>query len=282
MRILCAGAGSAGLGVCGQLADGMIRAGLTRSDALSRFVVCTVEGALGAADGVHGDPHYKHYANGKNEEHKAWANQTISDGSSLLEVVKQFKPTVLLGLSASSKIFTEELIRTMGSYCEHPIIMPMSNPTSKCECSAEEAYRWTDGRAVVASGSPFPPYTQPNGKVLIPSQCNNMYIFPGLGLGAQLAGVSKITDGMLYAAAVACTDSMTPEEMAEGRTFPCLKRIRLVSHKVACAVIEQAMEDGLATKITPREIKQDGSLAAYVSRKMYFPSYVPLVHRNEN
>ena len=258
-----------------------MRAGLTRSEALSRFVVCTVEGALGQADGKHGNPHYKHFAQGKNEDHKAWLNQTVSDGTSLVDVCKQFKPTVLLGLSASSKIFTEELIRTMGSYCEHPIIMPMSNPTSKCECSAEEAFKWTDGRAVVATGSPFPPYTLPNGKVLIPSQCNNMYIFPGLGLGAQLAGVSKITDGMLYAAAVACTDSMTAEEMMEGRTFPSLKRIRIVSHKVACAVIEQAFKEDLATKITAREIKQDGSLGAYVSRKMYFPSYVPLVHRNE-
>jgi len=104
-----------------------------------------------------------------------------------------------------------------------------------------------------------------------------MYIFPGLGLGAVLAGVSKITDGMLYAAAKACTNSMTLKEIEEGRTFPRLNRIRIVSHAVAVAVIEKAIQEDLATKIDNKMLKRDGSLAAYVSRKMYFPSYVPLV-----
>jgi malate dehydrogenase (oxaloacetate-decarboxylating)(NADP+) len=146
---------------------------------------------------------------------------------SLEDTVKTFQPTVLLGLSAQPKVFTEAVIRAMAADCDRPIIMPMSNPTSKCECTPEEAYDWTDGRAVVATGSPFEPVTLPSGRVIVPSQCNNMYIFPGVGLAASVSGVERITDRMLYAAAVTCTQSMTEEEIASGRTFPRIKRIRV-------------------------------------------------------
>jgi malate dehydrogenase (oxaloacetate-decarboxylating)(NADP+) len=136
MRVLCAGAGSAGLGVCAQLVDGMVEAGLSRSEALSRFLVCTHLGALGAADGQHGDPNHK---GGMYTEHvKPFMNPTVSDGTSLVDCAKQFKPTVLLGMTAHAKVFTEELVRTMAANCPRPIIMPMSNPTAKAECSAEE------------------------------------------------------------------------------------------------------------------------------------------------
>ena len=136
MRILCAGAGSAGLGVCSQLVDGMVEAGLSRSEALSRFLVCTHLGALGAADGTHGDPNHQ---GGMYTEHvQPFMNPTVSDGTSLVDCAKQFKPTVLLGMTAQAKVFTEELVRTMATNCERPIIMPMSNPTTKAECSAEE------------------------------------------------------------------------------------------------------------------------------------------------
>ena len=137
-------------------------------------------------------------------------------------------------------------IRTMAAQCDRPIIMPMSNPNSRCECSAEEAYRWSDGRAIVATGSPFPPVTLTTSdgrtQTLVASQCNNMYVFPGLGLAASVGGISKITDQMLYEAAVACAKSMTADEVAEGRTFPSVKRIREVSLAVACAVIREGMQ----------------------------------------
>jgi malic enzyme len=102
-----------------------------------------------------------------------------------------------------------------------------------------------------------------------------MYVFPGIGLAASVAGVAKITDRMLYRAAVACTDSMNAEEMAEGRTFPCVRRIREVAHAVACAVIDEALKEGLATKITSKHVVE--GIPSLVSRKMYYPSYVPLV-----
>ena len=128
---------------------------------------------------------------------------------------------------------------------------------------------------MVSTGSPFPLVTFPDGRTFRPSQCNNMYVFPGIGLAASVAGVAKITDRMLYRAAVACTDSMNAEEVAEGRTFPCVKRIREVAHAVACAVIDEALKEGLATKITRKHLAE--GVPALVSRKMYYPSYVPLV-----
>jgi len=273
MRVMCAGAGSAGLGVCELLVEGMIEAGLSREEAVSRFVVCTEHGTLGRRDGSQGDKNFK--AGIVSEREAIWCNSAVADGTSILDAMKTFKPTVLLGMTAHSGVFTEELVRTMSSQCDRPIIMPMSNPTSNAECTAEEAYRWSDGRAVVGTGSPFAPVTLADGRTFTPSQCNNMYVFPGLGLAMSVAGVSKITNRMLYEAAVACTNNMTSEEIAEGRTFPALTRIREVSHAVACAVINEALKVGLTTKITAKHIKE--GIPNLVSRKMYFPSYVPLV-----
>jgi malate dehydrogenase (oxaloacetate-decarboxylating)(NADP+) len=269
---MCAGSGSAGLGVCGQLYQGMIAAGMTPDDARKRFVVCSKEGAFGKADGKHGNPHYPSMID---EQTQPWVNISVSDGASLMEVMKSFKPTILLGLSAAGPIFTEELIKTMASQVERPVIMPMSNPTSKCECTPEQAYTWTNGKAVVATGSPFTSVTLPDGRTFTPSQCNNMYVFPGLGLAASLAGVTHITDKMLYEAAMAIPRSMTQEEIDEGRTFPSIKRIRDVTVQVACAVIEEAMRAGVATKITKKHLKE--GISNFVKRKMYFPHYVPLI-----
>lgn len=153
----------------------------------------------------------------------------------------------------------------------------MSNPTSRAECTPEQAYKWTNGRAVVATGSPFSPVTLANGELRVPSQCNNMYIFPGIGLASSVSGISTITNKMLYVAAQACTNSMTEEEIAQGRTFPNILRIREVSKNVAVAVIEEGIRMNLTTKIGPKE-KAMG-IPALVERKMYYPSYAPLVSK---
>ncbi len=181
-----------------------------------------------------------------------------------------------MGLAAQDGgLFTEEMVSSMLAYCERPIVMPMSNPTSKHECTPAQAYAWTKGKAVVATGSPFDAVTI-DGKTLVPSQCNNMYVFPGIGLAASVAGVKEITDKMLYVAAVACAESMTPEEKAEGRTFPKIARIRDVSHAVACAVISQALKDGLTTSFKRLEMDEK-EISDLVRRKMYTPTYSPLV-----
>jgi len=169
MKYMCVGAGSAGLGVCQTIVDGMVHAGMSREEAIKHFVVFTDKGAIGRPDGKFGNPNH---VKGLTDRELPWVQESMSDGTSLLEAVKAFKPNVLLGLSAAGPIFKEELIREMAKHCEQPIIMPMSNPTSAAECTAENAYQWTNGKAIVATGSPFAPVTI-NGRTLIPSQCNN-------------------------------------------------------------------------------------------------------------
>ena len=149
-----------------QIVRGLIESGLTREQALSHFTVCTVQGALGSTtNSIKETSHI-------NDITRAWVNEAVPDGSSLLETMATFKPHVLLGLSASPNIFTEDLIRMMASNTERPIIMPMSNPTSRCECTPEQAYTYTHGRAIVSTGTGFPPVELPSGVTLIPSQCN--------------------------------------------------------------------------------------------------------------
>eukprot|EP00949_MAST-11_sp_MAST-11-sp1_P003351 g3351.t1 len=276
MRFVCAGAGSAGLGVCAQIVDGMVEAGLSREEAMKRFVVISSQGAIGKEDGTNGDPNH---ARGLSEDRKPWVSDLVSDGASLLEAVEAVKPTCLLGLAAQPNVFTEEVVRRTAELCDAPIIMPMSNPTSKAECTPEQAYTWTNGKAIVATGSPFDPVTLEDGTVRIPSQCNNMYVFPGIGLAASVAGVQEITDKMLYLSSVACMESMTADEIAEGRTFPAINRIRSVSQNVAVAVVQEAIRSGLTTKV-PQEIlddPQDTVVEDFVARKMYYPEYVPLI-----
>jgi malate dehydrogenase (oxaloacetate-decarboxylating)(NADP+) len=135
-----------------------------------------------------------------NPEQQKFARDEDS-GLSLLDVVKKYKPTMLLGVTAVGGLFTEELVREMASHVERPIVFPLSNPTTKAECTAEQAFEWTDGRCVFASGSPFGPVELHDGRVFSTSQCNNMYIFPGLGLGATICGAKRVTDRMLYVAA---------------------------------------------------------------------------------
>jgi len=137
MRFLCAGAGSAGLGVCAQIVDGMVEAGMSREDAMSRFVVCTSIGAIGATGGEYGDPNHKR---GLSADRAPWINNAVPDGMPMADVVRHFKPSCLLGLAAQpAGLFTEEMCREMAKHHERPIIMPMSNPTAKAECTPEQA-----------------------------------------------------------------------------------------------------------------------------------------------
>jgi len=179
-------------------------------------------------------------------------------------------------MTAVGGLFTEQLIKDMAKHCERPIIFPLSNPTSKAECSAKQAFEWTDGRCIFASGSPFQPVQMEDGRLFHPSQCNNMYIFPGLGLGVTLCGAKTVSDRMLNVAAEALADFVTEDELAQGKVFPNLSTIRDVSKKVAIAVIEEAIRTGQASKLSQRDI---ADLDSFVSKKMYDPIYVPLIEK---
>lgn len=196
----------------------------------------------------------------------------------LIEVVRKYKPTILLGVTAVGGIFTEDLITQMAAHCDQPIIFPLSNPTTKAECTAEQAYEWTDGRCIFASGSPFAPVEFDDGRKFYPSQCNNMYIFPGLGLGASVCGAKKVSDRLLYIAAEALANFTSEADIAAGRVFPPISSIREASHTIACAVVDEVMREGLATKVSPEDAKD---IPAFVARKMYYPEYVPLVEKRE-
>lgn len=220
---------------------------------------------------------------GKERLHEFSAEQAefardTDGGLSLQGVMDKYKPTVLLGMTAVGGLFKEQLIKSMAANCERPIIFPLSNPTVKAECTAEQAFEWTNGSCIFASGSPFQPVTLSNGNTFFPTQCNNMYVFPGLGLGATVAGCRTVSDRMLYVAAEALANFVTKEELAQGKVFPHISNIREVSHRVAVAVAEQAVREGQATKLNASAMED---LPKHIANKMYYPEYVPLVEKRE-
>ena len=273
-RVVVAGAGSAGVGVAMALKDGMVAMGLSEAEAAAKFYLFDVEGLL-AKDGMDPDAHA---ALAKEQQVFAEAFETpgAARGASLLDVVRSAKPTMLIGLSTVGGLFTEELVRAFhdGVKPDRPIVMPLSNPTKSAECSAEDAIAWTDGAAVFASGSPFPPVTY-GGKTYQTSQCNNMFVFPGVGLGATVAECTVVSDNMLHAAAEACANSVSDAEMARGQVFPDVERIRDVSLNVAVATVESALKDGY---VRNKDILNGADVRAFIQKKSYFPAYVPIVN----
>jgi malate dehydrogenase (oxaloacetate-decarboxylating)(NADP+) len=186
----------------------------------------------------------------------------------LLDVIRQIKPSVLIGVSKQPGAFSEPVIREMHKHTRRPIIFPLSNPTAKAECTAEQAYHWTNGAALFASGSPFAPVTV-EGRIFVPGQCNNMYIFPGVGMGAVTFRIRRITDRMFFAAARTLADQVGEESLAAGRLFPDLGTIRELSAQIAVAVGEVAFTEGLTSMERPPD------LLSYVKRRMFDPCYVP-------
>ncbi|KAK1591393.1 hypothetical protein Q3G72_006936 [Acer saccharum] len=197
---------------------------------------------------------------------KPWAHEH-EPVNNLLDAVKAIKPTVLIGSSGVGRTFTKEVIEAMASFNEKPLIMALSNPTSQSECTAEEAYTGTQGRAIFASGSPFDPFEY-NGKVFIPGQSNNAYIFPGFGLGLVISGAIRVHDDMLLAASEALAGQVTKENFDKGMIYPPLSNIRKISAEIAANVAAKAYELGLATRL-PRP----ANLVKYAESCMYTPVY---------
>ncbi|GMN40009.1 hypothetical protein TIFTF001_009228 [Ficus carica] len=197
---------------------------------------------------------------------KPWAHEH-EPVKELLEAVKAIKPTVLIGSSGVGKTFTKEVVETMASLNEKPVILALSNPTSQSECTAEEAYTWSKGRAIFASGSPFDPFNY-KGKVFVPGQANNAYIFPGFGLGLIISGAIRVHDDMLLAASEALAAQVTQDNYGKGLIYPPFTNIRKISAHIAANVAAKVYELGLASHL-PRP----KDLVKYAESCMYSPVY---------
>jgi malate dehydrogenase (oxaloacetate-decarboxylating) len=200
----------------------------------------------------------------------AWPRALVTKvgitGRELADVVRAYKPTVLIGTSGQAGAFTNAVIREMASSTDRPVILPFSNPTDYAEARPEDILRASEGRALVATGSPFPPVQLGDRTVHI-GQGNNVFIFPGLGLGALLCRAKRVSDAMIAAASRALADSLLPDELAKGLLFPSVRRLRATSARVAQAVIERAVADGDARQ------PPSGALDALVSAAMWEPRY---------
>ena len=256
-RLLFLGAGEAGVGIADLVVSAMIEEGLSPEEARQR---CWFVDSRGLVVRERDDlaAHKLPYAH----EHAPLADFPAA--------VEELRPTAIIGVSGQPRTFTREVIQLMGKYNERPIIFALSNPTSKSECTAEEAYTYTTGRAIFASGSPFPS-VKLYGKMYNPGQGNNSYIFPGVGLGVVVSGAQHVTNEMFEAAAQTLAAQVTDDDMANGRIYPQLSRIRDVSAAIATAVAEIAFRSGLATEPEPDD------LPGHVRQFMYNPTYDPLV-----
>jgi len=288
-RIVCVGAGSAGLGVCSSLRRAMKMEGVPHALTYSRFWIIDKDGLITKERPGVNELQAK-YARDVSSDVKAleenktpWDNEAgcdfdLRDGMSLEEVVRRVKPTILLGLSGVGGIFTRSVLKAMTDSLaptgQRPVIFALSNPTDKSECTAEQAYDYTDGKAIFASGSPFGPVIKAGQEVMVPSQGNNIFIYPGVGLGVVATRAKTISDEMLYEASKALAQTLTPQELEQGRLFPSLANIRDISHKVACAVAKTAIAQGLSTEELP---PYKESWDAYIKDLMWSPQYQPFI-----
>ncbi len=255
-RIVFLGAGAAARGIADTIVAGMMAESGISLDAARRQIWTLDSQGLVTLDRLD-----------SLSEHKRPFAQNSPPLPDLLAVTQAVRPTVLIGVSGQPGSFSETVIRAMHGHCERPILFPLSNPTSKSECTAEQAYEWTHGAALFASGSPFPPITR-GGHLLVPGQCNNMYIFPGVGQGVVSCRASKVTDTMFYVAARTLAGLVGEDSLTVGRLYPDLTLIREISVQIAVAVCELAFADGLAG------IERPADLETFIRKRMFVPDYV--------
>jgi len=250
---LCLGAGEAATGISDLLVQAMTAEGLSQADARKRCWLVDSKGlVVSSRTGLTG--------------HKLPYAHDHSQVADFLQAVRALKPTAIVGVAATPNAFTKDVIEAMTAQNERPIVFALSNPTSKAECTAEQAYAWSGGKALFASGSPFDP-VELGGRRFVPRQGNNSYIFPGVGLGVIAVRSLRVTDSMFMAAARALADTVTPADLEQGSLYPPLHAVREVSAQIAVAVAEVAYRDGLAT------VERPADLLAHVRAQMYDPRY---------
>jgi malate dehydrogenase (oxaloacetate-decarboxylating) len=251
-RYLIVGMGQAGTGISMNILAAMVAEGLSPEEARARLFAVDVQGLL-----VEGDPALEAPQRPMAQRLANVADWSLESSSriSMLDVIRNARPTVLIGVTAQTGLFSDAILQEVAKATERPIVFALSNPTSKCEATPEQVWKATDGKGLVATGSPFPAMEW-KGRTLRPSQCNNMYIFPGVGLGALVARAAKVTDGMLLAASRAISAMVTPEQEAMGLLLPAMEDIRKASAVVALAVARQAREEGLGRRLDDDQLEQ--------------------------
>ena len=269
-RVVVYGAGAGGVGVAWAVIEGMVREGLSHEEALRRVFTLDSRGLLLSNRAM--EAYKKPYAHDP-----AWVSDWRFSGKApgLLEVLDNAEATVLLGFSGQVGSFNEPVVKAVLANTSMPVIFPLSNPTSNSEALPEDILHWTDGKAIIASGSPFAPVER-EGRIYKIGQGNNAFIFPGLGFGAVLSRARMVTDGMVLAAAYALADFVTEAHRAEGLVYPHIGDMREASMKVAAAVMHQALSDGVsgAQELVGRD---KASLESYVRERFWHPRYLPYV-----
>lgn len=274
-RLVFMGAGSAGVGVAKQVMEFYTSKGLSEKDARDKFYLVDTKGLVTADRGDNLAEHKKFFARTDNHGHQF---------TTLEEVIEYVKPSALIGLTATFGVFTEGVVRALkasvdaGGLGRRPILFPLSNPLTKAECTFEQAIQWTDGTAIFASGSPFSSFSVKTADAVTtyhPNQGNNVYIFPGLGLGAILAKATKVTDHMVYTSAAALAGSLNREELQQGLIYPRIERVRESSIVVAREVMKAARREGVSGLDEEQWVQWeewgDVALDSWIRERIYNP-----------
>ena len=267
-RFVMLGAGSAGTGISKQLIRTMVRDGISEAEARERFYVIDIKGLIHSGRSDLDDAHRPIAQDVENL--KDWECD-LSAPISFAKVVRSVKPTVLVGVTGQPGAFTEEIIRNMAEHAARPIIFPLSNPTSRAEATPEDLLRWTDGRAIVATGSPFDPVELDGVTHSIP-QCNNSYIFPAMGAGILASRARRVTDEMFMAAAIALKECSPAVKDVHDSLLPALTEIRSVARHIAVAVGREAQRQGVADVTSAEELERR------ISDTMWTPEYLSYKH----
>jgi malic enzyme len=264
-RVVFGGAGASAQGIANLLVSALCAAGLSGDEARQRICMVDSQGLVTLAR-----KELESFKAAYARPVEGVATYVCRDPAhvTLEETICNFKPSILIGTSGTAGLFTETIVRAMAVVNDRPIVFALSNPTSRSECTAEEAIRWSDGRAIVATGSPFDPVVH-RGRTYRVGQGNNAFVFPGVGLGLWAGDVRRVTDSMFLGAAQALAQLVTQADLDQGAVYPRLTRIRDCSHAVACAVIRCAVAEGHASaELLP-------GLEGTVRRAMWFPAYRP-------
>ena len=268
-RVVFIGAGEACTGIARLVTTAMKSDGASAADIKRSIATFDSKGLLHEGRAIE-EPFKREFALSK--EVMAHHGLDMSSNPTPVEVIRAMKPTVLIGATARPGAFTQDMIEETAKHVERPIVMPISNPNSKSECAPAEAIRWTEGRAIVATGSPFPD-VEYEGRTYVIGQGNNVFIFPGVGLGAVVSEASEITNEMFSIASRAMAECVSPERLDAGAIYPHQDELREVSFKIACAVVKYASESHLGRFIPEEKVEE------VVRAAMWYPEYVPVVRK---